>query len=155
MTRLHRLALRAAFRGMQVWWFVARPHTQGVKLIVCSGGEILFVRHTYGNQATWEVPGGGRRRHEPPHQAAQREAREELGVAITDWAQFGTIVSREHATAELTCLVARHEDRDLHLRDAEIAEARWCLPSSPPQPLGRHAAEILGLPAFAKALQDA
>jgi 8-oxo-dGTP pyrophosphatase MutT (NUDIX family) len=146
-----RLAYRAAFQVLRVWWFLARPHTNGVKLVIWSGDEILFVRHTYGDRRVWEVPGGGRRRGESAADAARREAREELGLDIETWSSVGIVESREHATAHLTCLAARYDDAPLRLSRAELAEARWCPPADPPQPLGRHAAALLELPGFTAA----
>lgn len=143
-----RLAYRAAFQVMRVWWFVVRPHTHGVKLIVWKGDEVLFVRHTYGDRLTWELPGGGRRRGEAPEAAATREAREELGLELGDWAGVGVVDDRRHATAHLTCLATRYDGSPLRLSRAELSEAAWHRPSDPPQPLGRHAAQAIALPDF-------
>ncbi|MCW3040578.1 MAG: mismatch repair protein MutT [Solirubrobacterales bacterium] len=146
---MRRAAYRAAFQLLRVWWFVARPHTQGVKLAIWSGqGQVLFVRHTYGDRRVWELPGGGRRRGESAEDAARREAGEELGLQDAAWTSVDQIVSREHATAHLTVVRCAHDGSPLHVCRVEIAETRWCDPSRPPQPLGRHAAEILALPAF-------
>ncbi|WP_302182636.1 NUDIX hydrolase [Paraconexibacter antarcticus] len=149
ITRLQRLAYRAAFQVMRVWWFVVRPHTHGVKLVVWAGDEVLFVRHTYGNRRTWELPGGGRHRGESPEAAATREAREELGLVLERWAGIGVIEDRQHATAHLTCLATRYDGTPLRLSRAELSEAAWHQPSDPPQPLGRHAAQAMALPGFA------
>lgn len=146
MVGLRRLAHRAAYQVLRVWWFLARPHTQGVKLVLWSGDRVLFVRHTYGDRQAWELPGGGRRRRETAVDAARREAGEELGVDIADWAVVGEVVSREHATARLCCLRAVHDGSPLTLSRGELAEARWCAPADPPRPLGRHAAAVLALP---------
>jgi ADP-ribose pyrophosphatase YjhB (NUDIX family) len=100
-----------------VWWFVRRPHTQGVKCIIGDGERVIFVRHTYGNRRTWELPGGGVRRGEPPEATVRREMREELGLELDD----------------------------LRLARAEIAEARWAPVTAPPRPLGPHAAAVLDL----------
>ncbi len=148
VVRLQRWAYRVFFRVLQVWWFVARPQTNGVKLVLWSGDDVLFVRHTYGDRRGWELPGGGRKRDESPASAASREVREELGLDIERWSTIGEIVSRDHATATLVCLSGDHDGTPLMLSAVEIAEARWCAPADAPQPLGRHAAAVLDLPGF-------
>jgi 8-oxo-dGTP pyrophosphatase MutT (NUDIX family) len=144
MIVLQRLAVRIAYRLAQVWWFVARPHTRGVKLVVRSGDEVLFVRHTYGSRR-WELPGGGCKRGETPEQAGRREAEEELGLKIGVWEAFGQHDHEDFATAHLTCLAATSPGRELRLGRAEIAEARWARPGAPPRPLGEHAEAVLGM----------
>lgn len=149
---LLRLAHQAGIHVLRVWWFVARPHTHGVKLVVWSGDQVLFVRHTYGNRRAWELPGGGRRRGESAPDAARREAREELGLDIGDWSYIGLVEDRQRATAHLTCLEARYDGTPLTLSRAEIAEGRWGTPADPPAPLGRHAAQVLALPGLGQGL---
>lgn len=45
-----------------------------------STGRILIVDPTY--KSDWDLPGGMAEANEPPHQAAQRELREELGLRL-------------------------------------------------------------------------
>lgn len=148
MTRLpaslRRPAYRAAYPLARIWWFVARPNTHGVKLLIRDpAGRTLFVRHTYG-PAVWELPGGGRRRNESPLAAARRECAEELGLRIDAWQEIGQIVSRRRATAHLTCLVAAFEGT-LRVDAGEIAAVRWAPTGDPPQPLGELAEAVLAL----------
>ncbi len=141
-----RLAYRAAYVVLGVWWFVRRPHTRGVKLIVRDGDDVLFVRHTYGRRAAWELPGGGLKHGEAPLDAARREAEEELGLRIDAWTAGGQIVATDRATAHLSCFTAVYDHRPLRVDRGEIAEVRWAPQDAPPQPLGPHATEILCLP---------
>lgn len=145
---LGRLARRAAYRALQVWWYVARPETHGVKLVLRDGERLLFVRHAYGDRRVWDLPGGGRRRGEDARQTARREAREELGVDIEAWHPIGSVVDRDRATANLTYLQATLHDGAVVLQLGELEEARWSAPDAPPQPLGRHARAGLDLPGF-------
>lgn len=134
---LRRLAYRVAHRVLTVWWLVRRPHTQGVKCVLRHDGRILFVRHTYGDRAAWELPGGGLRRGEAPADAAAREAREELGVAAS-WTELATIraAGRPKVTT-LTLFAADLPARPtpLTVDPGEIAETRWATRDDPPQPL--------------------
>jgi 8-oxo-dGTP pyrophosphatase MutT (NUDIX family) len=124
---------------------VARPHTRGVKCVVREGDAVLFVRHAYGDRRVWELPGGGVRRGEEPSVAAAREAREELGIALADWRELGTVHARGYGKrTTLTCFERRPDGREIVLDEGELQEARWCDLDRPPQPLGTDARVVLG-----------
>jgi 8-oxo-dGTP pyrophosphatase MutT (NUDIX family) len=124
---------------------VRRPRTQGVKCILRDeAGRVLFVRHTYGNRAAWELPGGGMRRRESPETAVRREMREELGIALADLRAVGEVeVAGSHKRTLLHCFEATTGGAALELADAEIARARWAPADAPPRPLGPDAAVLL------------
>jgi 8-oxo-dGTP pyrophosphatase MutT (NUDIX family) len=147
-----RLARRAAYRVLTVYWFVVRPDTHGVKMLIRDGDNLLFVRHAYGNRSIWEFPGGGMKSGETPSQAARREAHEELGVDIAAWEHAGDVVHRDHATAHLTFMTAPIADRKVRIHRGELAEARWAPGATPPSPLGPHAQAALDLPSIAATL---
>jgi 8-oxo-dGTP pyrophosphatase MutT (NUDIX family) len=130
---------------MRAWWFVRRPHTQGVKCILRDeAGCVLFVRHTYGDRTAWELPGGGMRRREDPGAAVRREMREELGIALADVRAVGEVeTAGNHKRTLLHCFEATTGGAALVLAAAEIGEARWAPAGAPPTPLGRDAAAIL------------
>jgi ADP-ribose pyrophosphatase YjhB (NUDIX family) len=145
---LKRRAYRAAHRALRVWWFLRRPETAGVKCFVRDGDRVLFVRHTYGNRRIWELPGGGLRRGEEPGSAVRREMQEELGleVELEGVREVGAVdVSGDHKRTHLHCFEIDAGGRPLRLSRVELAEARWALPSAPPQPLGADAAKLLRL----------
>lgn len=142
---LGRAGYRAAFVLLRLWWFVRRPDTAGVKLLLLRDDEVLFVLHSYGRRGLWEVPGGGQARGERPEDTARREASEELGVSIDRWTEVGVFVARSSATATLTCLCADYDGQPIRPRMREIVEVRWAPVHSPPHPLGEHAREALAL----------
>jgi 8-oxo-dGTP pyrophosphatase MutT (NUDIX family) len=109
-------------------------------------GRVLFVRHAYGDRASWELPGGGRRRWEDPEAAVRREMREELGIELVDLREVGEVeISGSHKRTLLTCFAARTGGAPIRLAAAEIARARWASPGAPPQPLGPDAAALVAL----------
>jgi 8-oxo-dGTP pyrophosphatase MutT (NUDIX family) len=147
--RLERLGFRAAHGGLRAWWFLRRPHVHGVKCMLRPGdgsGDVLFVRHTYGDRREWQLPGGGLGRREEPSAAVRREAREELGVDLDDLRALGSVEGAGyHKTVTLHCFAARVDPARLCVRWAEIEEVRWAPAARPPQPLGESVAEMLAL----------
>lgn len=139
--------LRQAYRGAYwtLWAFslVAHPRGRGVKGLIRNGGEVLFVRHTYGPYE-WELPGGGQHRHELPGEAVARELREELGIEVTTAVLLGTGNGpRQYANNCVTFFTIDIANRDLQPDPVEIAEVRWSDPADPPLPLGWYAADVL------------
>lgn len=53
-------------------------------MIITQAGELLLVRNWTGNQG-WELPGGGKGRHESPERAVLREIKEELGIDLSTY----------------------------------------------------------------------
>jgi len=72
--------LRLAYLGYQWKARLLRPITIGVRIMLVAQGEIVLVRHTY--QPDWQFPGGGMKWGETLAEAAEREAREEVGARL-------------------------------------------------------------------------
>jgi 8-oxo-dGTP pyrophosphatase MutT (NUDIX family) len=141
--QVRRAAIRCAYIGLRVYWFVLRPHLVGVKCVLTSGNDVLFVRHTYGHRE-WDFPGGGVKRREVPLDAARREIHEELGRRIEDWDELGEMfISANHHHDSLHVFQAHLADRRLELDLTELAEARWFPLSAPPADLGPYVPPIL------------
>ena len=98
--RLHRIALRAAWRVMVAYRRVLRPRTEGACVLVWSGEGLLLVRHSY--KPGYGVPAGMIGRGEAPVEAAARELREEVGIQVSPDALrlAGRVVSREHGNED-------------------------------------------------------
>jgi 8-oxo-dGTP pyrophosphatase MutT (NUDIX family) len=75
-----KLLLRIAFQLAKVYWFITRPVSAGVRVLMVRDGQVLLVRHSY--QDGWFMPGGGIKRGETLVQAAHREASEECGATL-------------------------------------------------------------------------
>src|SRR5438128_503630 len=55
--RVLRAAYRTGYRVLRPWWFVTRPHTFGIKVVVRCGEDVLLVKHTYARRGLWEELG--------------------------------------------------------------------------------------------------
>ncbi|HJL16377.1 MAG TPA: NUDIX hydrolase [Sandaracinaceae bacterium LLY-WYZ-13_1] len=75
-----RLAYRTAHLMLRSYWFVRRPRTSGALAAVWHDGRILMVKNSYRRQHT--LPGGYVRPGEDPRDAASRELREEVRIAV-------------------------------------------------------------------------
>src|SRR6185437_12312002 len=78
--RAWQLAYAIAYRLLRAWWFVRRPAHRGALVALWHGGEILLLRSSYRNG--WSLPGGGIAHGESARDAAIRELREEVGLAV-------------------------------------------------------------------------
>lgn len=74
-----RIALRAAYRVLLAWWWIARPERRGVHVAVWWGERLLVIQNSY--RRAWTLPSGGVKSREDLLSAAVRELREEVGIA--------------------------------------------------------------------------
>ena len=141
-----RAAYRAGYRVMRLYWRAFSPEKRGVKCVLTRGGEVLLVRHTYGHERRWELPGGGVKRGEEPAAAARREAREELGVDIGDWRFLGDLFERIDGKRDrLWCFESELAAGEVERDGVEIAEARWFDRAELPAEAARYVPLILAL----------
>ena len=149
MLRLRRAAYRVAYRLLWLAAFIVPPRGRGAKAVLVHDGRVLLVRHTYGPER-WELPGGVVRRGEDPAAALARELQEELGVGANAPVALAVLPGpgrfRHHSTHIYRLDLAAPA---VHCDPVEIADARWCDPSSPPGRLGRMAREALALAGLA------
>lgn len=76
------------FKASRLLWFITRPITLGVRLLLVKENTILLVKHTY--QTTyWFLVGGGVKRNENLLEAARREAKEEVGANLGELKLLG------------------------------------------------------------------
>ena len=141
-----RAALRVAFALLRVYWFVFRPKTSSVNMVLTRGGDVLLVRHTYREVDSWAIPGGGVRRGETTEAAASREALEELGLRISRWTRIGEIETRRfHKRDLITCFHADMPDAPMTVDPVEIAAAGWFPAEGLPAPRQGKTDAIVGM----------
>ncbi len=128
--RIPPCAFRLLHRIRRVYWRIAKPTTYGVKALIIhpvDSRRVLLVRHSYGDQSLWSLPGGGYKpTRETPEQAAKRECMEELGVQSGSCAPL----LEEHVTTiegkqGYQKVVRVHAVSDDLVPNGEISEARW------------------------------
>ena len=149
--KARRAAIRCAYVGLRLYWFLARPKVVGVKCVVVHEDRVLLVRHTYGHRS-WDVPGGTvRRRREAPIDAARREMREELGRDIDNWQELGVLyVNTNHHRDNLHMFQAEIDDLEVDIDLIELAEAAWFRRDELPPDVGRFVGKILARAALAR-----
>jgi ADP-ribose pyrophosphatase YjhB (NUDIX family) len=125
--RVLRAAYRAGYLVLRPWWFVARPHTRGMKAVVRRGDEVVLIRHTYARRDQWDIPGGFVRPGEDPERALRRELAEELGVRPGRVVPIAELPSRfDHKRERLfVYAVDVAAGADITPSEAEIAAVRW------------------------------
>lgn len=86
---LHIAALRIAHFIRSVWWRISSGVVIGCRVVVLDQDDrVLLIRHSYGSQR-WMMPGGGLKRGEDVLEAAQREVREEVAIALSPLFELG------------------------------------------------------------------
>mgnify|MGYP000916820515 CR=1 FL=1 len=109
----------------KIYWFICRPKTQGVKVVIECKDEILMIKNTYGKNV-WTFPGGGIEKDEDPITAAKREVKEEVGIIISDLRDVGKLSNeREYKRDTIYCFQALVDTKLVSTNLNEIKEAFW------------------------------
>lgn len=125
--RALRLAYRAGYLVLRPWWFVTRPRTVGLKIVVRCGDEVLLIQHTYARRGLWDIPGGFVRPGEGLDTTLERELEEEIGLRAVATFAIADLPSRfEHKRERLHVWVAEvAPGSEVTPSVAEIADVRW------------------------------
>ena len=130
---MHRL-YRLAYLGKRLQWFLTRPVTFGVNILMVRDNQVLLVKPSYKNG--WTLPGGGVKPDETLAEAARREAAEEVGATLHELSLFG-IFSNLHGDNSDHITVFLSEDFTLVPRQSyEIQKYRFFLPDRLPTTIG-------------------
>lgn len=126
----------------QVFWFILRPKTKGVKAILFNQGKILMVRLTY-YPNTWTFPGGGVHRGESDMEAVIRECKEEVGIQLQNPEYLRSIdFDHEHKKDTVSLFKEDIGDPEITIDGKEIAEANWYALDALPA-MGKNAKRML------------
>lgn len=121
-----RFLLAPLYRLQRLVWRIVRPRTRGVKVMIFNdAGELLLVRHTYGDTHLHMLPGGGIRPWEAPEAAAVREIREELGCALSDLTFVSLHSSSAEGKRDTVHLYRAQAAGEIRIDGVELAEARY------------------------------
>jgi len=122
-----RRAYRVGYLTLRPWWFVTRPRTVGMKIVVRCGDDVVLVRHTYARRHHWDIPGGFVKPGEDLDVTLHRELGEELGVVPTRSFQIAEVPSRNDHKREIIHVFAAEiaPGTTLAPSAAEIATVRW------------------------------
>ncbi len=119
---------------VRVYWRLFKPNTFGVKLLLQDSsmpGTFLLVRHSYGDQFLWNLPGGGYNpKRELPIEAALREAKEELSVVVKDLKILGLYNTSTEGKNDSVTIVGGFVARETIKSRDEISKVRWVDKSS-------------------------
>lgn len=117
----------------RLYWRIRRPRTRGVKaLAIDAEGNVLLVRHSYGNSSAWILPGGGVGKRETPETAIVRELQEELNLVPENVSLFGVYVSSSEGKSDtVSVFLARCAEKP-RISSREILEAQFFAPRTPP-----------------------
>jgi len=117
----------------QIYRFILRPKTRGVKCILECNGEILLIKNTYGYKF-WTFPGGGAKKNEMPGEALKREIKEEIGVKLNSTDFIGSFMANNQFKRDTVyCFTASVPNKYFKIDPIEILEARWFVVSELPQ----------------------
>ncbi len=90
--RLHLLQLAAW--GYELFRLIRRPHTHGALVAIWVNNKVLLVQTSY--RKGYGLPGGGIQLEENARDAAVRELKEELGLAIaSSWLQDSWTITEQ------------------------------------------------------------
>lgn len=140
-----RFAVTSFQLARRIVWRVTKPVALGVHAVpLTAAGEVVLVRLTYG--PGWRLPGGGRKKDEPSHEAMLRELREEIG--LRSFSQIMEVVEFTHRPEHRRGRASLFLLRDVAFvaqQSLEIEEVRaFAIDALPEEttPLTRHLVEL-------------
>lgn len=125
-----KLLINLAYQALRAYWFIARPVTLGVRILMLHNGQTLLVRHVY--QDAWFMPGGGVKRGETLEQAARRESWEECGAQLNHLVLLGVYTNFWEYKSDHVVMFLCDDFSLAEKSDPEIAEVAFFDPDHLP-----------------------
>jgi len=123
--KLKRILYKPVYPFKKMFWFIFRPKTFGVQVVVKRNNEFLLVRLGYAH-GLWTFPGGKIDRGETNIEAAHREIREETGLKIKNVKKIGEYkTEKEYKKDTVFCFVASPKTRGVKIDEFEVIESGW------------------------------
>jgi ADP-ribose pyrophosphatase YjhB (NUDIX family) len=121
-----RALIQLGFRLRRLLLGWLRIRTRGVKVMLFNDSEeLLLIRHSYGNQRLFLLPGGGVGWRETPEAAAKREIREEVGVGVRELALVSVHRNAAEGKRDTVHLFRAKADGIPVADGVEVVEARF------------------------------
>lgn len=109
----------------KLYWFVIKPQTRGVKVIIELNNKFLLVKLSYAHKK-FTLPGGGVKKHESFEEGARREAFEEVGIKLEKLEKiFEYKSNREYKQDTVEVFYSRVNSDYFEIDGIEIEEAGW------------------------------
>ncbi|MEI8061704.1 MAG: NUDIX hydrolase [bacterium] len=141
---LGRLLYKVGYAVYYLKWFITRPNTQGVQIILRNGDSILLIQHTYMHRGLWDFPGGGVKENENPIDAARRETEEELKLELSELKNVGVVnVYHSYHHDTVSVFVGHSDSKEIIFNRVEIKKTEWFPISNLPPNLSVLTKEVL------------
>jgi len=112
------MLIKLAHSIRRIYYFIVRPVTLGVRILLIDEGGVILVKHSY--QDGWFLPGGGVKRGESLEQAIRREAAEECGATLHQVQFIGTYTNFVEFKSDHVSLFLAEDFTIQEKRDHEI-----------------------------------
>ena len=121
---MKRLIVRAVYPLFRIYWYLVRPNTYGVKVVVEKNGKIFLVRHSYQSDY-WSFPGGGKKYGETLEETGRREIKEETNLTLDSIEYIGSFQIEEEYKHDHVYVYRASTGGDPKIDGVEIIEFLW------------------------------